>query len=162
MALDLGRIAVRRTGKWCVGLGLLVMGAVKRSAQANGFGMLRSFSGLPEDCCFFFAFVCLLLWGGLPQRVGGGAAAAHLGGALFLSACALALPQLIFWTFDQAKTGGFVGGVLGGASGEGGLSCSILKNPWGLQVSTALLGSCCRQKRQEFIGKYALALLHCS
>ncbi len=89
--LDLGRIAVR-TGKWCVGLGLLVMGAVKALLQANGLRMLRSFSGLPEACCFsFFAFVCLLLWRAC--RRGGGGLLLHTWGSIIpFCLCAGAAP----------------------------------------------------------------------
>ena len=151
--LDLGRIAVR-TGKWCVGLGLLVMGAVKALLQANGLRdapqLLWTAGGL---LLLFFAFVCLLLW--MACRRGGGGLLLHTWGALFLSACALALPQLIFWTFDQAKTGGFVRGRFGWCIGEDGYLLFYLKNI-GLAGILALLGLL-QAKRREFM-KYAPAL----
>lgn len=152
--LNLGRRAVQ-AGKWCAGLGLLLMGAVKALLQAGGYRDAPQLLWIAGGLLLLYsAFTGLLLWRAC--RRGGAKLLLHTWGVLFLSACALALPQLIFWTFGQAKTGGFVRGRFGWCIGEDGYLLFYLKNI-GLAGILALLGLL-RARRRDFM-KVAPALL---
>ncbi len=77
-------------------------------------------------------------------------------GVLLFSACVLALPQLCFWTFRQAGSGGFLRGHFGWSIGEENYLWFYLKN-LGLAGLLAL-GGLLSAKSGEF-SKYAPALV---
>lgn len=76
-------------------------------------------------------------------------------GLLFLIACLFALPQLLYWTFPQAGSGGFVRGHLCWVIGEDDYLWFYLKNI-GIVGVLALIGLL-KSPKEQFV-KYAPAL----
>lgn len=102
----------------------------------------------------FLLFLLFLLWRAVRQ--GAGKELLTTWGVLFLSACVLALPQLCFWTFRQAGTGGFIRGHFGWVIGRDEYLWFYLKNI-GL-VGVLALGGMLLGKGNRFL-KYCPALI---
>lgn len=102
----------------------------------------------------FLLFLCWLLWQGVRQ--GYGKELLRTWGVLLFTACVLALPQLCFWTFRQASTGGFIRGHFGWVIGQDGYLWFYLKN-LGL-VGILALGGILLSKSWQFL-KYCPALV---
>lgn len=143
-----------KIGKVLVLLGLPLMSllcALLRRRNDQGFLLWAA-------CGAAGVFLALLAWCVfLVVRRGGGKALLSTWGVLLLTVCVLALPQLCYWTFRQAGTGGFIRGRFGWviSSGEDGYLWFYLKNI-GLAALLAL-GGLLAAKNRDF-GKYAPAL----
>lgn len=141
-----------RLGKGLIVLGLLAMASLKT--------VLHATSREDSPKLLWIAGAGLGLWAlaalvsvCLQCRRGKGRQLLSTWGALFLITCALALPQLLFWTLGQA--GGFVRGHFGWVTGEDSYLWFYLKN-LGLTGVLALLGLLLA-KQGEFC-KYAPVL----
>lgn len=125
-------------GKWAILCGLLLFWMGK--ALLDHFGLRDAafllWCLLGAVGIFLAAFIVLLV-----SRIkkGEGKELLHTWGILFFSACVLALPQLLFWTFQQAGEGGFVRGHFGWIMGEENYLWYYLKNI-GLTAVLALGG----------------------
>ncbi|MCH5352320.1 MAG: hypothetical protein J1E06_02510 [Acutalibacter sp.] len=102
----------------------------------------------------FLLFLLFLLWRAVRQ--GAGKELLTTWGVLLLAACVLALPQLCFWTFRQASTGGFIRGHFGWVIGRDNYLWFYLKNV-GL-AGVLALGGMLLAKGKNFL-KYAPALV---
>ena len=102
----------------------------------------------------FVLFLLFLLWQAVRQGTGKEILATW--GVLLLAACVLALPQLFFWTFRQASTGGFIRGHFGWVIGKDSYLWFYLKNI-GL-VGILALGGIFLAKGENFL-KYLPALV---
>ena len=102
----------------------------------------------------FILFLLFLLWRAVRQRAGKEILATW--GVLLLAACVLALPQLCFWTFRQAGTGGFIRGHFGWVIGRDEYFWFYLKNV-GL-AGVLALGGMLLGKGKHFL-KYCPALI---
>lgn len=144
-----------RAGKLLILLGLPAMWGLQEllrwTEKLDSPGLLWT---LCIAACLFLLLLGWLLWKRLRQ--GAGRALLSTWGVLLLSACALALPQLCFWTFRQAGSGGFLRGHFGWSIGEENYLWFYLKNI-GLGGLLAL-GGLLTAKSREF-SKYAPALV---
>lgn len=143
-----------RVGKCLLVFTLLVFCVLQH--YAKGSGQIGS-AGLLWAVCIlagvFLLFLGWLLWKAV--RAGEGKALLTTWGVLLLAACVLALPQLCFWTFRQAGSGGFIRGHFGWVIGEDEYLWFYLKN-LGL-AGVLALGGVLTARSGRFM-KYAPAL----
>ncbi len=123
-----------------------------------GFCLLKELVRGREDSPWFLAaaggvlLLCLGTAGVFSARAfrrGEGKALLGTWGVLLAAALALALPQLCFWTFQQAGEGGFLRGHFGWVIGEDGYLPFYLKN-LGLAFPLALGGLLLARGRDFF------------
>lgn len=144
-----------RAGKRLLVLGLPGMWGLqaflRHAGKQESMGLLWA---VCMGACLFLLVLGWLLWRCI--RRGEGVKLFSTWGALLLTACVLALPQLCFWTFQQAESGGFLRGHFGWVIGEDGYLWFYLKN-LGLAGVLALGGLL--SAKSEAFSKYAPALV---
>ncbi len=121
--------------------------------------LLGIFHGLESNGLLWAAviaagvFVVSMLWLLICNiRSGNGRELMGTWGVLFVTACALAVPQLLFWTFGQAGSGGFIRGHFGWSMEGENYLWFYLKN-LGLAGILGLLGLL--TVRSESFSKYS-------
>ncbi len=143
-----------RVGRAAVLLGLpcmvLIQQLLRRNGKLDSSGLLwfaLSAGGL------FILWLCFLVV--KAARRGELRALAGTWGILLITACALALPQLCFWTFRQIGNGSFLRGHFGWSLGEENYLTFYLKN-LGLAGVLAFFGLLTAKDRE--FSKYSPAL----
>ncbi len=140
-----------------VGKALLVLGLISFCVVKEAFRGKEDATGFLVVALIVLV-ICLALVGflvGETVRRRGARRVLSPWGVLLLAACIPALPQLFYWTFQQAGTGNFVRSHFGWVIGDDSYLVFYLKN-LGL-VAILALGGLLLAKSREF-SKYAPAL----